>query len=72
MPDRWNVLQLHQTASNGHSIQTNGKVKVVTHGDLESGLPVDEVLNWLNSKLSPSLRINQVCTLNRMTALDCD
>ena len=60
MPDRWNVLQLQQTSSNGHSTQTNEKVKVVIHSDLESSLPIDEVLEWLNSKLSPSLRVNKV------------
>ena len=70
MPERWNVLQLHQT-DNGHSIQlTNGGVKVVTHGDLKSDLPVDKVLEWLNSKLSPSLRINKVTVYYRMTGLD--
>ena len=70
MPERWNVLQLHQT-DNGHSIQlTNGGVKVVTHGDLKSDLPVDKVLEWLNSKLSPSLRINKVTIYYRMTTLD--
>ena len=52
IPDSWNILQLHQT-SNRNSLQCNERIKV-TYTDLHDDLPVGEVLDWLQTKVSRS------------------
>ena len=52
MPDSWNILQLRQT-SNRNSSQCNGRIKV-TYTDLHDGIPMGEVLDWLQTKVCRS------------------
>ena len=49
MPESWKILQLHQTGS-GNSLQSNGRVKVI-YTDLDDGMPVSEVLDWLKANV---------------------
>ena len=52
MPENWNVLQLH-VAGDGDGdetpVQSNQRVKVISCADSDDGVPVNEVLHWLES-----------------------
>ena len=59
MPYNWDVLLLCQTG-NENQLRCNERVKVI-HTDLENGIPVDEVLDWLKTKLpgSPASSVDE-------------
>ena len=60
-----NILQLQHQTDSSNSLQSNGSVKVL-HGDMDNGMPVREVLDWLDSKLPLPLQTkSMVCYIEQ-------
>lgn len=50
VPENWKILQLQQQTPIGENpTQSNKRVTVLNCSNLDEGIPVDKVLNWLNN-----------------------
>ena len=50
VPENWNILQLHVADDSDEiPVQSNQRVKVISYGGPDDGVPMNEVLDWLNS-----------------------